>query len=305
MDLPPTVLDGHYLRPQFAAAWLRVQRDEVAFVEACTARSTAGFLAALTAHGLDVAQVRWVIVTHVHLDHAGGAAALMRACPNATLLAHPRAARHLIDPSRLVAGARAVYGDARFDALYGSVDPIDASRVRALDDGAEVALGDATLRVAHTRGHANHHMVVVDPKSSSVFTGDAFGLVYPKLQRGGRLAFPSTSPTDFDAAAARDTVAMIAGLGVERACLTHYGAVSDLDVVAAQLRRWIDRSEALQRAVVGRAEAQPWVRAQLDAYMNESAREAGITLDDDDRALLDLDLELNAQGIVHAASRKG
>ena len=305
MDLLPTALDGHYLHPRFAAAWLRARRGEVAFVEACTARSTPGFLSALSSHGFDVAQVRWVIVTHAHLDHAGGAAALMRACPNATLLAHPRAARHLIDPSRLVAGVRAVYGDARFEALYGDVEPIDASRVRSLDDGAEVALGDVTLRAVHARGHANHHMIVVDPSASAVFTGDAFGLVYPALQRGGRLALASTSPTDFDHAAARDVVDRIAGLGVERACLTHYGDVTDLDVVAAQLRRWLDGSEALRREVVGRDRdaALSHVRGGLDAMLRDVARDAGVTLDGEGLALLELDLALNAQGIVHAAGR--
>ncbi len=305
---PPRLvtIDCEYVQPQLAAAYLRVQDGEAAFVETCTAHSAPKLLAALAAEGLAPEAVRYVIVTHVHLDHAGGASALMRALPSATVLAHPRAARHLIDPSRLVASARAVYGAERFDALYGTIEPIDAARVRALDDGAEVPFGGASLRVIHTRGHANHHFVVVDPARSAVFTGDTFGLVYPRLQRAGRLAFPSTSPTDFDADAARESVERVRTLGVERACLTHFGELTDLDVVAAQLTRWIDRSEEVMNASRARApaEAEGWIRARLWETMDETARGLGLALDEGDRALIDFDLDLNAQGLAYAASKK-
>ena len=187
-------IDCDYLYPRYAAAYLRIAGDEAAFIEANTGHAAPRLLDTLARSALRPEQVRWVIVTHVHLDHAGGASALMRACPNATLLAHPRAVRHLVDPSKLVASATAVYGAERFRELYGNVDPIDAARVRALDDGESVALGDCDLRFVHTRGHANHHFVVHDPALDAVFTGDAFGLSYPALQRAGRFAFPSTSP---------------------------------------------------------------------------------------------------------------
>src|SRR5262245_32932848 len=121
MNAPRSVvtIDCDYIRPRFAAAYLRVAGDEAAFVETDTAHAAPKLLAALAEQGLSPEAVRWVIVTHVHLDHAGGAGAVMRACPNATLLAHPRAARHLVDPSKLTASAIQVYGDARFRDLYG------------------------------------------------------------------------------------------------------------------------------------------------------------------------------------------
>ncbi len=299
-------IDCDYLHPAVAAAYLRVQGDEAAFVETNTAHAVPKLLAALAAEGLAPEQVRWVIVTHVHLDHAGGASALMRALPNATLLAHPRAARHLVDPAKLVASAEAVYGAAQFAQLYGKIEPIDASRVRSLEDGATVQLADASLRFLHTRGHANHHFVVHDPAREAVFTGDTFGLVYPRLQRAGRFAFPSTSPTDFDAALAHASVDLVRSLDARRACLTHFGEIEDLDAVAAQLHRWLDLSgELVDLALqLDPAAAEPTIRARLDEAMTRATGEAGLSLDAEDRALLELDLALNAQGLAHAAAKK-
>lgn len=299
-----TTIDCDYVMPGLAGAYLRVQGDEAAFIETNTSHAAPKLLAALRDAGLSPEQVRWVIVTHVHLDHAGGASALMKELPNATLLAHPRAARHLIDPSRLVASATQVYGAQRFAELYGTIDPIDAARVRALDDGASVELGGAPLRFLHTRGHANHHFVVVDPTLSTVYTGDTFGLVYPRLQRAGLLAFPSTSPTDFDAAEARRSIDLIASLGVDSARLTHLGEVRDIPGAAAQLHRWINLSESLVQTIrEGRAPdpIEPWLRAQLDAEMARAT--SALSLDDTDRALLAFDLDLNAQGLAVAARK--
>ena len=298
-------LDCDYVAPQLAASYLRVQDGEAAFIETGTTRNLAVLLGALATAGVAREAVRYVIVTHVHLDHAGGASALLAELPNATLLAHPRAARHLIDPSKLVASARAVYGADPFDQLYGTIAPADAARVRALDDGAEVDFGTGTLRFVHTRGHANHHFVVVDRARAAVFTGDTFGLVYPRLQRAGRFAFPSTSPTDFDAEAARASVDRVLSLGVERVCLTHFGEFSDLDVIASQLRGWIDLSQELLLASRDQNpnEAERWIRDALSREMERRAQATGLVLDEDDRKLLAFDLDLNAQGIHYAASK--
>src|SRR4051812_12512714 len=177
--------------PRFTAAYLRVDGAECAFIETHTAHALPRLLAALASAGRAPGDVRWIVVTHAHLDHAAGAGTLLARCPNATLLAHPRAARHLVDPARLVASATSVYGAARFAELYGRIDPIPEARVRALDDGATFELGTSTLRVHHTAGHAKHHLVVDDPALRTVYTGDTFGLVYPALQRGVRFALAS------------------------------------------------------------------------------------------------------------------
>ncbi len=290
-----TTIDCDVL-PKFTAAYLRVAGDEAAFIEAHTGHAVPRLMAALGEQGLRPEQVRWVVVTHAHLDHAAGASALLARCPHATLLAHPRAARHLIDPSKLVASATSVYGAQRFSELYGTIDPIPAERVRALADGETFALGDATLQVHHTAGHAKHHFIVDDPAVDSVYTGDTFGLVYPALQRGVRFAIATTSPTDFDPVEARKSIDKVLSLGRRAACLTHFDAVEDLEEVAAQLRHWIDVSERLLAFEGDRREE---LRRE---YIADAARR-GLTLTEADLTLLATDLDLNAQGIAFAAER--
>lgn len=293
--------------PEFTAVYLRVAGDECAFIEAHTAHAVPKLMAALEAHRLQPEAVRWVVVTHAHLDHAAGASALLARCPNAQLLAHPRAARHLIDPHKLVASATAVYGQERFAKLYGRIDPIPAERVRVLEDGARFPLGDAELQVFHTAGHAKHHFVVDDPALSTVYTGDTFGLVYPALQRGARFALATTSPTDFDANEARRSIDRVLSLGRSAACLTHFGEVRDLEAVATQLGRWIDRSEAWVASVREREEtdeaAYGRIAGAIQGAIAEEARAAGLSFDERDMKLLAVDVDLNAKGLVVAARR--
>lgn len=310
----PITIDCEYLKPRFAASYLLVSpsRDgtepEAAFIDNNTAHSVPRLLQALTTAGLKPEQVRYVIITHVHLDHAGGTSLLMQACPAATLLAHPRAAPHMIDPSRLVGSARKVYGDEQFERLYGQIGPIDANRVRAIEDGERVSLGDRELRFIHTRGHANHHFCIHDPASGSVFTGDSFGLAYPALQKGQLFIFPSTSPTDFDPAEALASLRKIVATGAESAYLTHYGEVKNLAGAEAQLRMHLEFSEKLLNEAI----ACPHADSELDAYCLEKLRKhfqsyferSRLPMSQEDWELLALDLELNAQGIAHVARKR-
>jgi glyoxylase-like metal-dependent hydrolase (beta-lactamase superfamily II) len=301
-------IDCQYVMPQLAAAYLRVEDGEAAFIEVNTSHSLPQLLAALEAEGLAPAAVKYVIVTHAHLDHAGGASAVMAACPNATLLAHPRAAKHLIDPTRLVASARSVYGEDLFEKLYGRIDGIPAARVKAMDDGATVTLGGATLSMLHTRGHANHHFVVHDEAQATVYTGDTFGLVYPALQRAGRFAYPSTSPTDFDGPAALASLARIRSLRPRGVALTHFGRFEDVDAIAEQLTRWLEFSTKL--CDEGKASGdelgtlEQRFRRALRQQLEVEASRVGLTLTADDEQLVTFDLELNAQGLAFAAVRQ-
>ena len=177
-------IDTHYLgRSEFAAAYLIVDGDRAAFIDNNTNAAVPRLLAALDDHGLTPAQVAYIIITHVHLDHAGGTSALAAACPDATVIAHPRAAPHVIAPERLVESASAVYGATEFKRLYGTIEPVPADRVRSMEDEEVLAFGARELTFLHTRGHANHHFCVADSATGVIFTGDAFGLAYPALQR--------------------------------------------------------------------------------------------------------------------------
>ena len=301
-------IDTGYVMPQLAAAYLREEGGEVAFIETNTTHAVPRLLAALAKAGLSTEAVKYVIVTHVHLDHAGGASALMRACPNATLLAHPRAARHLIDPTRLVASARQVYGEQAFDELYGTIEAIDAARVRALEDGERITLGAAPFHFIHTRGHANHHFVVHDEQQEVVYTGDAFGLVYPALQRAQRFAYPSTSPTDFDGPAAIASVKRVVELKPRAVALTHFGQFEDVQAIADQLISWLELSTRMAEEGAKSGDQQGTLEQRfkwkLDQEFEIAATRAGLTLTDADRQLIRFDAELNGQGLAVAAIKQ-
>jgi len=302
-----TTIDCDYLGEGFAAAYLMREGDRAAFVETNTTHAVPKLLAALEAEGLQPEAVDWVIITHVHLDHAGGASALMEACPNATLLAHPRAARHAIDPSKLVASAQQVYGEETFASLYGEIRPIDEARVRTLDDGETLRWGARTLTFLHTRGHANHHFCVLDSKTNAIFTGDAFGLVYPRLQHHGLFAIPSTSPTDFDAPAAKASLDRIVATGADRAYLTHFGGHEQLEGIAGQLHRQLD----VYGGIVAQALADEIDEDALDTFCEARVRALfdqllethGLADDGGAREILKTDMELNAQGVAFAVKK--
>lgn len=292
------VIDCHYTRPRIACAYLLCEKGEAAFVENNTARALPHLLGALRDAGYAPEQVRYVIITHVHLDHAGASGHLMRHFPNATLLCHPRAARHVIDPARLLASARAVYGDSEFDRLYGEILPVPESRVQIMEDESSAFLGERTLRFLHTRGHANHHFCVVDSKTAGVFTGDSFGIAYPDAQERGPFIFPSTTPTEFDPAEARKSVERIASIpGLKHAYLTHFGAFDSIAEGREQLLEGIDVFETILNECRSAEEterlglAKKRVREYFDRHAPEYAE------------LLSMDTLLNAQGIAFAAGR--
>src|SRR5215469_11391196 len=155
-------IDAEYLYAGHAAAHLIVDSGRAAFVDVGTNDSVPYLLAALDELGIPRAAVDYVLLTHVHLDHAGGAGRLMRELPGARAVLHPRGAPHMLDPSKLIAGSRAVYGPERFARLYGELLPIPRERMLVTTDGQRVPLGNRTLELIHTPGHALHHQSVVD-----------------------------------------------------------------------------------------------------------------------------------------------
>jgi glyoxylase-like metal-dependent hydrolase (beta-lactamase superfamily II) len=292
------VVDAEYVRHGYAAVHVLQRGGRVAIIDTGANASVPLVLAALDELALPRAAVDFVFVTHAHLDHAGGAGLLLRELPGARAVAHPRAAGHLIDPSRLVEASRAVYGAERFERLYGEPLPIDAQRVLETADGDSLRLGSSELGVLHTPGHALHHHVLVDPEARAVFTGDTFGLSYRALDtEQGACVLPTTSPTQFDPEQLKGSIRRIAALSPEALYLTHFGRVTGVPRLAVSLERQI---EAYERVAAEHARARDRftaIRADLRALALEVLRESGAplaALDD----LLAADLDLNAQGLV-------
>ncbi|MEO5969107.1 MAG: MBL fold metallo-hydrolase [Bdellovibrionia bacterium] len=301
----PITIDCNYIVPSFAAAYLIAESDRALFIENNTTHATPRLLQALKETGLQPEQVEYLIVTHIHLDHAGGTSKLLEACPNATVLAHPRAAPHLIDPTKLVTSAKQVYGVSAFETLYGDILPIDASRVRVMQDQEVLQFGSRSLKFIYTRGHANHHFCISDSESSGMFTGDSFGLAYPQLQKNGLFIFPSTSPTDFNPVEARLSIQKILDSGAKQAFLTHYGAIGNLEQAAAQLLTHLDFSENLLISATESNEPDSALEAfcqkRLNPYFQDLLTQRGLTESWD---LIKMDLELNSAGIAHVARKR-
>ncbi|HUP58293.1 MAG TPA: MBL fold metallo-hydrolase [Bdellovibrionota bacterium] len=308
MSTPVITIDCQYVQPRFAAAYLITEGKRAAFIDNNTTHSVPHLMKALEQAGRRPEDVELIVITHVHLDHAGGTSRLAELCPQAAVLAHPRAAPHVIDPSRLVSSARKVYGEDAFDQLYGEIRPVDASRVRAIDDGETVSLGSRKLTFLHTRGHANHHFCIHDPAGGAIFTGDAFGLRYPDLQRDGLFAFPSTSPTDFIPEEALKSIDRIVATGAAAAYPTHFGALPEVKEAAAQLKEHLEWSaELLERATrssLAPEELDGFCQGELRAHYETWLAQHGRRFGDDDWRLLNLDLELNGAGIAHVARKR-
>ena len=218
-----------------------------ALVETGSQSSVPALLAALADVGLGPNDLASVVVTHIHLDHAGGVGDVARAFPDATVYVHEKGARHLADPSRLVASASMVYGDL-LDTLYGRLDPTPAERIKVPADGEEIEIGpDRTLTVIDSPGHAKHHMALHDSQSGIVFVGDAVGV---RLPDAGVLR-PSSPPPDFDLDQALHSLQRFAARSPAGIALAHYGLVPDhetvLDEAADTLRQWAHVAEQAWR----------------------------------------------------------
>ena len=292
-------IDTGFFRPRFDAAYLIVERGRGAFIDCGTAFSLPRMLAALAEAGLTPAHIDWLILTHVHLDHAGGAGALMAHLPGARLVVHPRGARHMIDPTQLWAGASAVYGEAVMQETYGRLTPVPAARVMEATDDAVIDLAGRPLRCLATPGHAKHHIAVYDARANVCFTGDVFGLSYRDFDTArGPFILPTTSPVQFDPAALHTSIDRLLALQPSAMYPTHYGRVEDVERLGADLHDQIDAMVELARA----ADRKPDRHAQLvealtTLYASRAAEHGWHGGHDTLLELLGMDIELNAQGL--------
>lgn len=294
-------IDADYTAPLIAAVHLIEEDGRAALVDTAHNAAVPRVLAQMAALGLKPENVDYVLLTHVHLDHAGAAGAFMAAFPNARLVVHPRGARHMIDPSKLEAAVHEVYGREKAQALYGTLLPVAAERVIEAGDGLAISLAGRELRILDTPGHARHHVAYHDQRSGHVFTGDTFGLSYRQLDRDGRqFVLPTSSPSQFDAAALHATVDRIAALQPGALYLTHYGQVVDVPRQAEDMHRLIDAYAAIAlREKNAGSERYARIKAGLEVLFREEAASRGWGLQGNELIdFLALDIDLNAQGLA-------
>ncbi len=292
-------IDTEYARPLLDASHLIVEGGRGAFVDTGVNSSVPLLLAALQQSELDPADVDYVFLTHIHLDHAGGAGLLLQQLPNARCILHPRGAPHMIDPAKLIAGTKAVYGDEQTAKLYGEIQAIDAARVDIAADGETFSLRGRELQAFYTEGHARHHYCLSDPHSQGIFTGDSFGVSYRELDTAaGEFIFPTTTPIHFDPDEAHKSVDRVLSYAPERLYLTHYSEVRDLNRLAADMHAGIDAYVGMARANANAKNRSKVLQEAMFEYFVDGLTKHGFKGDRDSMwSILNIDVNLNTQGL--------
>ncbi len=292
-------IDTLYIRPGLDASHLIVQDGRAAFVDTGPSSGVPQLLAALDRLDISPEQVDYVLLTHVHLDHAGGAGLLMQSLPKARAVVHPRGARHMIDPAKLIAGSLEVYGEEQFYALYGEIVPIPEERVLVAEDGLRVSLPGREFELIHTPGHALHHYSVIDRTAQAIFPGDNFGISYREFDtRRGEFIFPTTTPVHFDPEAMHATIHRLMSYKPQAMYLTHFGRVTELERLAADLHECVNDFVALARKHAEAPDRGVRIRHGMFEYLSGRLERHGFESDAARRhELLDIDVDLNSQGL--------
>ena len=294
-----SAIDTGFFRPQFDASHLIVENGRAAFVDTGTNYSVPRLLAELSAKRIAADAVDYVILTHVHLDHAGGAGLLMQQLPNARAVIHPRGVRHMVDPGALIAGATAVYGADEVQASYGTLVPIPAERIVTANDDHRIDLAGRELLCIDTPGHARHHMCIWDARSQAFFPGDTFGLSYREFDTDkGAFILPTSTPVQFEPEALHASIDRMLGFKPQQMFLTHYSRVTDVERLARDLHEQIDAMVTIARSHASKADRHARIMEDLAQLYIARARDHGCIFDDARiRDLLVMDIELNAQGL--------
>lgn len=294
-----TAIDTGFHRPMFDASHLIIERDRAAFIDVGTNYSIPGLLAELDTKGISRDKVDYVFVTHVHLDHAGGAGEILRQLPNAKLAVHPRGAPHMINPARLIASASSVYGAEEVQRTYGELVPVPAERVVEIRDETRVDFAGRSLRFLDTPGHARHHYSVWDERSRSFFAGDAFGLSYREFDTDrGAFILPTSTPVQFDPVALKGSIARMLMFKPDAMFLTHYSRVTDVERLGHDLFAQIDAMVAIAESSAGQPERHEVIKDELSGLYFERAEKHGCVMSRERMGeLLSSDIELNAQGL--------
>lgn len=283
-----------------------VQEEKKVLVETGSSPSIPQILKGLEQVQVKPEEIDAIIVTHIHLDHAGAAGKLMELMPNATLIVHHRGAAHMINPEKLIEGAKAVYGTEQFDHYFSPILPVEESRVLVLDEGDEYDMGNGRkLHFYDSPGHARHHFFIMDSKSQGIFSGDTAGVFCREIYETHKieLCVPTTSPTQFDPPTLQKTLDRMLSLNPQRLYFTHFGMSEQPALMIGMLKEWLSGvwEDALQHCATDSS----WqsISGVLREGMLKKLESLGIPSDSPTLQSLELDLEINAKGIISYAQR--
>lgn len=293
------LIDGFDLDTENRTGTYVIDEEELTLVETGPSPSVKYVKKGLESLGFTLDQVRYIIVTHIHLDHSGGAGLLIRECPNAKVVVHPRGAQHLIEPRKLAAGARAIYGDS-FQELFDPIIPVPEDRVLLKTEGDTLQIGpDCTLKFYDTPGHAKHHFSIFDPVSNGMFTGDTAGIRYELLYREGIDFFlPSTSPNHFNPMDMKNSIQRFREMNLDRIYFGHFGITENVEVALQQVSDWIDVFMEEAEQVVAEKKGYDVLSARLISRIKDHLREEGIPDEHEIYIILNLDMQVSSLGII-------
>lgn len=300
-----TLIDGYDLGIRDRTGTYVLHEQQYTLIESGPSPSVPHILKGLEKLGIDPSDIKYLIVTHIHLDHAGGAGLLLQHCPNAKIVVHPRGARHLIDPSRLIEGAKAVYGDS-FDHLFNPIVSIPEERVLIKGDRETLQIGEGCQLIFYdTPGHSAHHFSIFDPISNGIFTGDTIGVRYEPLAADGyELILPSTSPNQFDPNAMIRSLNQIEELGVETIYFGHFSASTRPVNVYEHIRKWLPTFMATGEAIYQTGGTYQELSKQLVSLIQQELDHAGISRDHRVYEHIKLDMKVSAMGILDYLSKR-
>ncbi|WP_409174728.1 MBL fold metallo-hydrolase [Brevibacillus fortis] len=283
-----------------------IAEEELTLVETGPSPSVPYIKAGLAKLGYTPEQVKYIIVTHIHLDHAGGVGLFLKDCPNAKVVVHPKGARHLIDPSRLIAGARAVYHDD-FDRLFDPIEAVPEERILIRGDGDTLKIGEnCVLEFLDSPGHANHHYSIYDPVSRGMFTGDTAGVLYPQLKKDSiHLVLPSTSPNQFDPDAMLASLSRFEARKLSRIYFGHFGMSEQVDDVYRQLREWLPVFVAEGESAISAGQTYVELSHKLFGQVSDHLQSQGVNDDHEVFEVLKLDLQVCSMGILDYLHKRG
>jgi len=299
------IIDGFDMGVAQRSGTYVITERELTLVDTGPSPSIKSLKKGLEALDYSLDQVKYIIVTHIHLDHAGGVGLLLQECPNASIVVHPRGARHLTDPERLVAGAKMVYGD-RFSEFFDPVIPIPEERLLIKDDGDILKIGpECTLEFLDTPGHADHHFSIYDPVSNGMFTGDTVGIRYEQLIKDGvDLFLPSTSPNQFNPDKMQNAIDRMLARNLNSIYYGHYGMTDSPKYALQQVSEWLEVFMKEAEAVVAEGRGYEVLAERLFNLVKEKLRGLGVDDSHEVYYLIELDMQVSAMGIIDYLMKK-
>lgn len=300
-NLDIKIIDSKLIRKQFACTYIIEDSNEIALIEVSSANAINNILENLSSLKIQYTDVKYVFVTHIHLDHASGAGKLLQKLPNAKLIVHPSGAKHMIDPTKLIAGAVAVYGEDVVKKDYGDILPIPETKVIPCSDFEVFKLGARELTTIFTPGHARHHISIFDNKTDGIFTGDSLGLSYPEMNVNGRRFYqPTTTPTAFEYSKMLDSIDKMMALNPKLIFFTHFGISNEPKEVSIQVKkRLIDYKQIVESLPTFNNNEIKSLESKLENYYIKESKSHGVNLSSKQiKELFDIDIKLNAMGLL-------